>query len=38
MVLGRKTDFFLGKKGFGVKNQLLPRKKNGFGQKNQFFS
>ena len=25
MVLGRKTNFFLGKKWFGVKNQLFPR-------------
>ena len=37
MVLGRKTDFFLGKKGFGVKNQLLPRKKMVLGRKTNFF-
>ena len=31
MVLDQKTNFFLGKDGFGPKNQLFPRK----NQKNQ---
>ena len=33
MVLGRKTNVFLGKNGFGVKNQFFPRKK--IGKENQ---
>ena len=33
MVLGRKANFLLGKKNFGVKNQLFPRKKMVLGRK-----
>ena len=36
MVSGKKTNFFLGKVGFGVKNQLFPRKKMVLGRKTNF--
>ena len=37
MVLGRKTNFFLGKDGFGQKNQPFPRKKMVLGRKTNLF-
>ena len=37
MVLGRKTNFFLEKDGFGQKNQFFLRKKMVLGRKNQLF-
>ena len=37
MVLGRKTNFFLGKRWFWAENQLFPGKKMVLGKKNNFF-
>ena len=37
MVLGRKTNFFLGKRWFSRENQLFSWGKDGFGKENQLF-